>query len=421
MKEQSRQAFIRFVSASGLTNLADGIATVLWAWVATLLTRDALLVAVMPVALRLPWFLFALPAGVLADRVDRRRLILAMDLVRAGAFALAGLAVALALPLPAAAETGASVPWLFAGLLGAAFLVGTAEVFRDNAAQTMLPALVPKASLERANGRLWSVELLGNELIGPALGAFLIAASLWSPFALNAAAFAVAAALLASLPGAFRPPPRARADWRAELAEGFAFLRASPILTALALITGGWNLLWMMVTVALILHAQETLGMSAPAYGLLLAAGAVGGIAGSLVAERIIARLGPGRTAQWMLLASALAFAAIPLAPNAWVLAAILAPFQATGLIWNTVSVSHRQRITPDAILGRLNSVYRLLAWGMMPLGLLLSGWLIGVSEGAVPRNVALTVPFYAAALGAALLTLAGWRPLGRGFASGAA
>ncbi|MGL4321430.1 MAG: MFS transporter [Paracoccaceae bacterium] len=79
----------RFVAASGLTNLADGVAVVAWAWLASLLTRDALLVALVPVALRVPWFLFALPAGIVTDRVDRRRLIMAMDALRAGAFVLA--------------------------------------------------------------------------------------------------------------------------------------------------------------------------------------------------------------------------------------------------------------------------------------------------------------------------------------------
>jgi len=410
--------FARFVAASGMTNLADGVATVVWAWMATLLTRDAFLVALMPVALRLPWFLFALPAGITADRVDRRRLLQIMDAARAAAFVLATLAVLATLPLPPAPQSGVSAPGLYAILLFAALAVGTAEVYRDNAAQTVLPSIVPHDKLERANGRLWSVELVGNELLGPALGAFLIAAAVWSPFALNAAAFGAAAVLLATLPGDFRPPPRARAPWRVELKEGVSFLLGSPLLIALALITGFWNFFFLMVSVALVLHVQENLGLGAPAYGLILAAGAVGGIAGSFAAERIIGWLGQGPAAQRMLLASAVAFAAIPLAPNGWALAAIMCAFQATGLIWNTVSVSHRQRVTPPELLGRVNSVYRLLAWGMMPLGLMASGLLISLAEGALTREAALTLPFFAAAAGAALLTVVGWRPLERGFAS---
>ncbi|MEM6277059.1 MAG: MFS transporter [Pseudomonadota bacterium] len=412
------RAYTRFVAASGFTNLADGIATVVWAWVATLLTRDAFLIALLPVALRLPWFLFALPAGLVADRMDRRVLIQAMDVLRALAFFMATVAVFLASPLPPAPEEGTSAPLLYMLLLISAFCVGGAEVFRDNAAQTMMPALVPPDRLERANGRLWSVEIVGNELLGPAFGAFLIAAVVWMPFALNAVAFAISAILLVTIRGDFRPPPRESTPWQKELAEGVAFLRGSPLLLALALITGIWNLLWMMVTVALVLHVQENLGLGAPAYGLILAAGAVGGILGSLIAEHVIARLGQGATTQWMLFASAVAFALVPLAPNGWMLGLVLFLFQPTGMIWNTVSVSHRQRVTPPELLGRLNSVYRLLAWGMMPVGLLLSGALIEMAEALMPRSAAITMPFLAAALGAALLTFGGWRALARGFAA---
>ena len=413
----STRPLFRFVAASGLANLADGVALVVWAWMASLLTREPVLVALLPVALRLPWFLLALPAGIVTDRVDRRRLILAMDLVRAPAFAAAALAVWAALPLPPAPEAGVAAPGLFTALVACALVVGSAEVFRDNAAQTMLPAIVPHAELERANGRLWSVELVGNTLLGPALGAFLIAAVLWLPFALNAAAFAMAALLVVGIGGRFRPEPRAR-DWRAELGEGLAFLRGAPLLRLLAWITGVWNLLHQMVVIALVLHVQENLGLGARAYGLILAAGAVGGIAGGLVADRAVRAMGPGAAAQWMTLASAVAFAAVAAAPSGLALALVLAAFEFTGLIWNTVSVSYRQRAIPDALLGRVNSVYRLLAWGMMPVGLLLSGLVVGAAEEIVPRGTALVTPFVVAATGAALLTALAWRPLGRGFAA---
>ena len=194
-------ALQRFITASGMTNLADGIAVVAWGWIASLLTRDALLVALVPVALRLPWFLLALPAGLVTDRVDRRRLILAMDALRALAFLGAAFALWAALPLGVAPEKGVSAPVLYWSLLLAAFVVGGAEVFRDNAAQTMLPALVSKDRLERANGQLWSAELLTNALVGPALGAFLI--GIWLPlaFGLNAAAYGLAMLMVAGLEG----------------------------------------------------------------------------------------------------------------------------------------------------------------------------------------------------------------------------
>jgi MFS family permease len=181
-------AYARFVAASGVTNLADGIAALAWVWAATLLTRDPFLVAFVGIALRLPWAILASPAGVVTDRVDRRRLILAMDVLRGLAFAAAALVLAAASRLPPA--------------------VGGAEVFRDNAAQTMLPALAPREAPERANGRMWSVELVGNALLGPALGAFLIGAAAALPFSVNAGLCGLAVLPVAGVAGTFRTRPR---------------------------------------------------------------------------------------------------------------------------------------------------------------------------------------------------------------------
>lgn len=406
----------RFILASGATNLADGIALVAWAWAATLLTRDPILVALVPLALRLPWVLFSLPAGIVTDRTDRRHLILAMDALRALVFATTALTLWSATPLPPAPQDGLAAPGLFAALTLAALLVGMAEVFRDNAAQTLLPALVGPDRLESANGRLWSVELIGNALAGPALGAFLIGTALALPFAANAVAYALALALIASLSGRFRATATGPRDWRRELREGAAFLRDMPLLRDLALITGVWNLLHQAMMVALVLHVQENLHLSAATYGLILSAAAVGGIAGSLLGPRITARLGPARTAQTMLAASVPAFLGVALAPGAATLALAMVLFEFSGLVWNLVAVSHRQRIIPPALLGRVNSLYRLIATGMMPLGLILSGAVMALAEPATGRAPALVLPFWLAAAGAALLSFRGWYAIGRGF-----
>jgi len=410
-------ALQRFIAASGMTNLADGVAVVAWAWIASLLTRDPLLVALVPVALRLPWFLLALPAGVITDRVDRKRLILQMDALRGMAFAAAALAIWAALPLAPAAAAGVSSPALYAALALAAFVVGGAEVFRDNAAQTMLPAFVPADQLERANGRLWSAELLANALIGPALGAVLIGLYLPLAFGLNAVAYGLALLLVAGVAGQFSPERTDPRNWRVELREGLAFLRGKPLLRTLAWTTGFWNLFHQMIVIGVVLHAQENLNLSATAYGLTLAGGAVGGIAGSLMGERIARALGPARTMQWMVLASGPCFAAMALAPTAVTLALCFAAMEFSGLVWNVVSVSTRQRMIPDALMGRVNSLYRLLAWGMMPLGLLLSGLTVTLAEALMTRDLALRLPFWVAGLGSILLSLSVWRAIRRGFA----
>lgn len=411
--------FRNFVIASGLTNFADGVATVAWAWLASLLTRDPLLIALIPVALRLPWFLCAIPAGIITDRTDRRLLILRMDCLRGLAFLAAAIAVYYALPLDAPPETGVSNPFLFATIAITAVLVGIAEVFRDNAAQTILPSIVDHKMLEKANGRLWSVELVGNSLLGPALGAFLIAYATPLPFLANAFAYIAAIALVMRLSGNFRPTTTNASNWKRELREGFDFLKQSPLLRSLALITGFWNLFFDMALIALILHVQENLNLGASAYGLILAGGAVGGILGGLCAELIIRKLGAMKTAQWMLLASPPLFLAMALAPNAVSLGAALAAFEFTGLIWNTVSVSYRQRKIPDHLLGRVNSLYRLMAWGMMPIGLLLSGIIVRLVEDIATRDFALLAPFFTASAGTIVLAVIGWRALAHGFSQG--
>lgn len=410
-------ALQRFIAASGMTNLADGIAVVAWGWTASLLTRDALLVALVPVALRLPWAILALPAGLVTDRVDRRRLILGMDALRALAFLGAALAIWWALPLAAAPLEGVSTPGLYAALLIAALVVGGAEVFRDNAAQTMLPALVPPDRLERANGQLWSAELLTNALIGPALGAFLI--GLWLPlaFGLNAFAYGLAMLMVAGLAGSFRAARPDRRGWKAEIGEGFAFLRGVALLKTLAWTTGFWNLFHQMIVIGVVLHAQENLGLSAVAYGLMLAGGAVGGIAGSLAGARIVRAIGPVRTMQLALAISGPCFCAMALAPDAWTLGLCFAAMEFAGFVWNVVSVSTRQRLIPDALLGRVNSIYRLLAWGMMPLGLVLSGVVVSLGELFLSRGTALMLPFWAAGLGSVVVAILVWRAIGRGFA----
>ena len=407
-------AFQRFLSASALANLADGVATIAWVWVATYLTREAFLVALVPVALSLPWAIFAIPAGIVADRVDRRRLVVAMDAVRAAAFLAAGVVLMAAGALPPAPDQGVvSVP-LFAALCFSALVVGIAEVFRDNAAQTLLPSIVPDAGLERANGRLWTVEAIANQMAGPAFGAFLLGAAMALPFVINAVCYIIAALLMSRLHGAFRPAPPQDRRWRVALAQGFAFMRGQPLLILLAVITGGWNLFSAAIFFALVLHAQENLGLDAQQYGFVLMGMAAGGIIAGLSGDRVIARFGSRQAMLWALFLGSLAMLAFPLMPNGPALAACFFALEVVGITWNIVSVSLRQRLIPDALRGRVNSIYRLLAWGMIPLGVALAGWSVALAEPALGRGIALTVPLWAAGIGQVVLCLLLLRPLSR-------
>lgn len=406
--------FRRFLLACGLANLADGVALLAWVWVATLLTRDAVLIALVPMALRLPWPLFAIPAGLVADRVDRRRLVVAMDALRTLAFLVAAVALWLSGPLPAAPTNGVSSPPLFAALCLAALVVGVAEVFRDNAAQTILPALVAPERLEQANGRLWTVEALANQLTGPALGAVLLGAVVALPFAVNAAAYAVAALLMAGMSGRFASDRAGDTHWRRDLAEAVAFLRGQPLLLWLACITGLWNLGHAMMTFSLVLHAQENLGLSAPQFGLVLGAAAVGGMMAGLLGGRMPVWLGASLTARAMAVAATLAYIAMGLVPSGLWLGVCYVVLEFCGITWNIVSVSARQRLIPTDLLGRVNSLYRLLAWGMIPLGTLLAGQIIAGAEAQTGRPAALLLPIWIAGGGLLLVMSLAQVPLRR-------
>jgi MFS family permease len=399
----------RLWSASAISNLGDGVATVAYPWLASAVTRDPIQIALIAVAVRLPWLVFSLPAGVVTDRVDRRRLVASMDALR---FAVTG-AVALVVffgsgrlagPEAVAAGTAATPdpawPFLVA-LYAGALLLGLAEVFRDNAAQTLMPAIVEQDQLERANGRLWGVEMVMNSFVGPPLGGLLIAVAFALPFGLNAASFGVAALIVWSLRGDFRPSGATvdrRSSWRSELVEGVRWLWQHRLLRTMALILGVMNAAFSAALAVYVLFVQEVLGLSAASFGALLTAGALGGVIGSVAASRVSRRIGPGASLYASLLGGGVALAVTGLTSAAAVVWVAFVVFSFLAVLWNVITVSLRQSIIPDRLLGRVNSVYRFLAWGMMPVGALLGGVVVTVSEPLGGRELALRMPFLLAA-----------------------
>ncbi|MEM6637449.1 MAG: MFS transporter [Pseudomonadota bacterium] len=416
-KERNQgNVFLRFGASVGLANLGDGIAVVAWAWTASLLTRDPLWIAMLPAALRVPWVLFALPSGILADRMDRKRLIVFCDLVRTVAYLAVALAIAASLPLPQPSADGVDSIALYRMLICAGFVIGCAEVARDNAAQSMLPSVVSQEELERANGLLGSLETVGNNMAGPALGSFLIALFLPLPFLAIAIALLLAGLFTASIKRSSAPRPLKSQSFHEELKEGFQFVFRHPTLRVLVLVTGFWNFFAEMAIIALVLHLQENLGAGATTYGLILAVGATGGVVGGFLVTPLLRMASPARLAQLLGFAAVPLFLAIAFATGPVTVGTAMFFFYLSGVVWNALSVSYRQRIIPDQIMGRVNSVYRLFAWGTMPLGLIASGVLVRWAEAGAERGFALTVPFIVASIGICMVATLSWRPLGKGF-----
>ena len=410
-------------SASVITNLGDGMGAIAYPWLASAVTRDPVQIALIGVATRLPWLLFSLPAGVITDRVDRRRLIAVMDWFRAALTLAVAVAVLLGqsvIPDPIEVAAGTADPPEVAGLYLAllyisALLLGSAEVLRDNAAQTLMPALVSTEDLEKANGRLWGAEMVSNSFVGTPVGGILAGIALSLPFFIDAGSFAVAAGLVFAIGGSFRAVgTEARAGMRAELAEGLRWLWRHVLLRNLAVFLGLANALSTMAFATYVLFAQENLGLDAGGFGVVMTGLAVGGVAGSLAAARLSRLLGPGASLFLSLGGSALGYVLVAVTNQPWVVWLMMAATTFLAMVWNVITVSLRQTIIPDRLLGRVNSVYRFFGWGMMPLGGAAGGAVVWLAEmSGWSRDSALRAPFWVAAGGYALLFLAALPRLG--------
>ena len=352
-------AYWRLWSSSGLSNLADGVFKVALPLVAIRFTRSPTLIAGLAFALTLPWLLFALHAGALADRLDRRRAMLGANVVRT---------ILLGLLLVAVVVDLGSIWALYAVALG----VGIAETIYDTSSQSILPQVVRRTQLSRANGRLYAVELTANEFVGPPVGGFLVAAGIAVAFAAPAALWIGAIGALLLVHGRFRIERAQPTTLRGDIAEGLQFLWHHRVLRTLAVMTGLFNFASNATFAILVLYAvgpESPMSLSEPAYGLLLATVAAGSLVGSLVAERVERRLGRARALALAFLGATLPVGAPGVTTDPFVVAAAFFVGGIAIVTANVIIVSLRQLITPDRLLGRVNSGYRLFGWGSRPLG----------------------------------------------------
>lgn len=364
-------SYWRLWTASAGSNLADGIFWIALPLLAIQLTDSPALIAGVTIASRLPWLIFSLVAGALADRLDRKRTMILVDIFRATLLGSLALATAAGM---------ANLPLLYL----VAFALGVAETLFDTSAQSIMPNLVEPEKLSRANGRLYAVELSMNQFVGPPVGGLLAAAGIALAFGTGAVAYLLAAGSLLTIAGTFRPvrdgPPT---SIRQDIGEGLRYLLGHPLLRVLALMVGVGNLASAAVFSVFVLYAVAPgpLALNEVGFGLLITSLAIGSLIGTFLVEPLERRLGRANllavsmfTMSWTLLAPVLT-TNVPIIFVAWLLSG------AIGIGWNVVTVSLRQRIVPDALLGRLNASYRLLAWGTMPLGAFLGG-LVGETLG---------------------------------------
>ncbi|GAA4524846.1 MFS transporter [Amycolatopsis samaneae] len=396
--------FARLWAASTTSALGSGLATIAAPLLVASRTSDPLVVSAAAGVSWLPWLLFALPGGVLVDRVDRRRLMIVIDWVR----------VAALLVLSVAILTGTSgIPLLYTVL----FVVNTGEVIFRSAGQAMIPAVVPRAGLDRANGWLTGgVTLMQNMIAGP-LGGFLFVVAASIPFFVNAATYAASAILIGLVTGAYRaerrPPDAAdgagappRRSVRHELAEGFRWLLRQRLLRTMVILIGLLNLTLVAATAVLVLLAKERLGLDSVGYGLLFTALAGGGVLGSLAGDRIIRLVSATWTLRIGLVVEAGTHLALAASRDAWLVGVVLFLFGVHGSLWSIVGSSLRQRLTPPDMLGRVSSTSLFIVAGGNCAGALLGG--------LVAAKFGLTTPYWAGFVVAAIVTAATWHVFDR-------
>lgn len=380
------------VSAAWVTNLGDGIALAAGPLLIASQTRDPLLVALAPLLQQLPWLLFGLYAGAVADRLNRRTIIIAGDLVRA--------AIVTVLVVAVTTDTLS-----IALLLGLLFLLGAAETFVDTTAGTLTPMLVDKADLGIATSRLFAGFVTVNQLIGPPVGAALFAAGMAWPFAGQVALMLAGVVLVSRLRlPAHGTAPEDRSLVRSDIAAGLRWIWHHPPVRTLALTIVSFNVTWGAAWSVLVLYATVHLDMSEVGFGLLTTATAVGGLVGTLGYDWLERRVELGTLMRACLSLEVLTHFALALAPAPWVAMVVMFVFGAYAFVWGTLSAAVRQRATPTDFQGRVNSVYNVGVFAGIVAGSALGG--------LIARHFGITGPFWFAGVGSLVILALIWRQL---------
>jgi len=386
------RGFRWLLSSSWMSNVGDGIALAAAPLLVASQTRNAVLVALAALLQRLPWLLFGLWAGAVADRLDRRVVVIVADLLRA----------VVVVVLCATIVTGRVSIGL---VLATVCVYGVAEVFADTTTGTLLPMLVDRADLGTGNARLQAGFLTMNQLVGPPLGAFLFATGMAWPFVAQAVCVVFSVLLVARVAtpkGAVRDASATHV--RRDIADGLRWIWHHAPLRALALVILAFNVTWGAAWSVLVLYSLDYLHLGAVGFGLLTSAAAVGGLLATGGYGWLERRVPLAALMRGCLLLEVLTHLALALTRTGWLAIAIMVVFGAYAFVWATLSQAVRQRAVPQQLQGRVSSVYL--------VGLFL-GLVVGQALGGViAQRWGLVAPFWFAFVGSALTLALVWKQL---------
>lgn len=348
-----------------LANLADGIFKLALPLLATRITSSPGKVAGVAVAVRLPWLLFALFAGALADQMDRRHIMVVANIVR-----VVTLMALMGVILADMAEL-----WI---LYVVAFVLGVAETLSDTAGSSLLPSIVPPEKLEQANARLVGAITVTNEFLGPPLGGAIAAISIAIAFATSSMLYLLAAIFLMLLVGAFRATSTSQRRLLTDIRAGIHFVWKDSLLRTLVIIVGVMNLGWSAWLSVMVLYMVEPGpgGLSELGFGLMLTSIGIGGLVGALITVRLVNRVGRRWAIGADIVGTFLMLAAPAFTANALIIGSAAIIGGIGGSMWSIVVSSLRQQIVPDEMLGRTGSVFQLFGYGALPLGAAFAGFI---------------------------------------------
>ncbi|WP_251450482.1 MFS transporter [Microbacterium sp. Marseille-Q6648] len=381
------------LSSSWTSNIGDGIALAAAPLLIASLTSSPLLVAAGAMMQFLPWLLFGLLAGAVADHHDRRRLVMIANAARA--VVVAALCVVLV--------TGQATVWL---VLATAFLYGTAEVFADSAGSTLLPMLVRPADLGIGNARMQAGYLVGNQLAGPPLGAFLFALGSFWPFLLQVLCVSLAVVLISRIARTPVPtePSAPRESKLGAVREGLRWLRGNAPVRTLIVIILVFNVTWAAPWGILVLYATEHLDMGPVGYGALTTASALGGMVAIFGFGWLEKRVSFATLMRVCLSLEVVMHLGFALSTAAWAAFVIMFGFGLYAFIWSTISTTVRQRLVPLPLQGRIASVNMVGVFGGLVIGQFIGGILA--------QLFGLTAPWWFAFAGSAITLALVWRSI---------
>ena len=360
-------AFNRMWASSVISNLSDGILIAAAPLLAITLTDSTVLISAIGAMVMLPWLLFAIPIGVIVDRVDRRFILAGANATRSAVVGLLALLIA---------TENVSIYWL----LFASFVIGVCEVAADTTAQSLIPQILEEKNFEKGNSRLQISETVIQGFVGAPLSGFIYAIAISLPFFINSLGLAIAALLALLIPIKYLQDVRKddaakeKTKFVADMKFGIRYLFNEKVLRRLVVTTASIGVCYSMGTATMVLFIIEELKLPQHLFGVILTIQGLGAIAGAFVAPRLSKKFGRSRVMTFGITSSSVVLLLQGFSPNIYVFVA-LATFGGFAISqWNILLMATYQTVIPNELYGRIHGTRRTLVWGMMPIGSLLGG-----------------------------------------------